>query len=165
MAFTEQAEWMNECMLFESLQRETWIPVCVFQAGLWLELSATRRNSRSRWAAPARQPVLQQGPVRWWAALICQTTASRGHYRCSTKDTQSHGVMSINVIAFTVPPFTADLFLSKHWICSIFPRFPSAPTAVVFNKYKTVLASAIKTEMKKKHHSNRHVAQNVSVKN
>lgn len=33
------------------------------------------------WAAPTSQPVLQQGSLRRWARLICQTATSRGNCR------------------------------------------------------------------------------------
>lgn len=48
-----------------------------FQTAAQLELPATQRNCGTNGAAAARQPVLQQGPLRRRAAIICQT-ATRG---------------------------------------------------------------------------------------
>lgn len=94
----------------------------VFQAGPWLELPATRRNSRAMWAAPARQPVLQQGPLRWWAPLICQTATSRGNYRYKWKlCTCRHIQTAINLFSCLLILLDSDVALT----CKQSPRCAS----------------------------------------
>lgn len=99
MSSLDAGDETNTSSFFCTKSHVKWprVNISVFQAGPRLQLPATRRRGRPRWAVPARQPVLWQGPVRRWAALICETAASWGNYRykwksCGCVPRQTHGV-------------------------------------------------------------------------
>lgn len=56
------------------------------QTGLWLRLHASRRGSGARGAAAVWRPVLQEGLLRWRAAVLCQAAAGGRDYRCCSDD-------------------------------------------------------------------------------